>query len=258
MSYRRSWFSNLERNNIISYKDQVGEIASYPPRIHCHEAKMHRYHIVLARLLFSLICLSLLATLSTASPIVQPPGAFFPISQSPSLQNKWNSPSRGRTDLPLPGVRLDLLEKRVPPGTLFNDPGPRMMRMFRFTKVGLLTPVVVAAKALKDFYFSIALKAAGEWQATPMSDSLVIREGQLQLSIFCIGDTIPWSFVKEMGMRLYECANRGFTDLFDAIYVNDAGNIAVTMSMRIMDDSSSSDGSMPDYREGSVPSVTFP
>ena len=73
-----------------------------------------------------------------------------------------------------------------------------------------------------------------------MLDSPVIREGQLQLSIFCIGDTIPWSLVKEMGMRLYECAKRGFADLFDAIYVNDAGNFAVTMSMRIMDDLSSS------------------
>ena len=219
---------------------------------------MHRYHNVLALLLHSLICLPLLATLSTANPIVQPPSAFFPISKSPSLQNKWNPRSPGRTDLPLSGVELEILEKRAPPVPLFNDPGPSRLNMLHFQKIGLLTPVVAAAKAMEAFYSSVASKAAGEWQSTPNLAHVVITEGKLQLSFLCTGDKIPWNFVKNTALRLYEAATMGFTDLFEAIYMDEAGRVAVTVSMRVMDALSSSDGSSSDYREGSVPSVTFP
>ena len=219
---------------------------------------MHRHHNVLALLLYSLICLPLLAKLSTANPIVQPPGASFQISQSPSLQNKWNSRSPGRTDLPRSGVRPDLLEKRVPPIPLFNDPNPARLSLLHFSKVGLATPVVAAAKAMEGFYYSVAAKAAGEWQARPLLDRVVIQEGKLQLSFLCTGDTIPWNFVKSIAMMLYEAAALGLTDLFEAIYMDDAGTVAVTVSVKITDALSSSGDSTSDYREGSVPSVSFP
>ena len=219
---------------------------------------MHRYHNVLTLLLYPLICLPLLATLSTTNPIIHPPGASFPISQSPSLQSKWNPRSPGRTDLPLSGVKLDLLEKRVPPVPLFNDPHPARLSLFHFSKVGLVTPVVAAAKAMEGFYYSVAAKAAGEWQARPFLDRVVIQEGRLQLSFLCTGDTIPWDFVKSTAMRLYEAAALGLTDLFEAVYMDDAGTVAVTVSLKITDALSSSGGSTSDYREGSVPSVSFP
>ena len=215
---------------------------------------MHRYHKVLALLLLSLICLSLLATLSTASPIVQSSSAFFPISQSPSLQNRWSPRSPGRIDRALSGVRADLLKKRAPPG--FTSPLRMIpMKMLSFTKVGLLTPVAVAAKHLEDFYTSIYYKTAGEWQARPESDSLVIQEGSLQLSFYSLGDTIPWSFVTTMVNRLHETAVRGATDLFDVMYADESGNIMVSVSLKIVDHLSSSSGSDQDYREGSVPSI---
>ena len=216
---------------------------------------MYRYHNVLALLLYSLICLPLLATPSTANPIVQPPGAPFQISQSPSSQNKWNPRSPGRTDLPLSGVKL---EKRVPPVPLFNDPHPARLNMFHFQKIGLLTPVISAAKVMEGFYQSVAAKAAGEWQATPNLAQVVIQEGKLQLSFLCTGDTIPWNFVKNIALKLYEAATLGFTDLFEAIYMDEAGTVVVSVAVKVTDALSSSGGSTSDYREGSVPSVSFP
>ena len=226
-------------------------------RTYCREASMYRYH-VLALLLYPLICLPLLATLSTANPIVQPPSPLFQISQSPSLQNTRNPRRPGRTDLPLSGVKPDLLEKRVPPVPLFNDPHPARLNLFHFQKIGLLTPVVSAAKAMEGFYHSVAAKAAGEWQATPTLAQVIIQEGKLQLSFLCTGDTIPWNFVKNTAMRLYEAATLGFTDLFEAIYMDEAGTVVVSVAVKITDALSSSGGSTSDYREGSVPSVSFP
>ena len=130
--------------------------------------------------------------------------------------------------------------------------------MLRFAKAGLVTPVVAAAKAMEGFYYSVATKAAGEWRATPELAQVIIQEGKLQLSFLCTGDTIPWMFVKNTAMRLYEAATMGFTDLFEAIYMDQAGTVAVTVTVRITDALSSSDGSTSDYREGSVPSVSFP
>ena len=220
---------------------------------------MHRYHNVLTLLLYSLICLPLLATLSTANPIAQTPSAFFPNSQSPSSQNKWNPRSRGRTNLPLSGVKLDLHEKRIPPVPLFTDRRPIVLNMLKFTQVGVMTPIVAAAQAMQQFYYEVASKAAGEWNLSPELDRVLIQEGRLQLSFVCTGDTIPWKFVKDTAMTLYQAAALGFADLFEAIYMDDAGTIAVTVSVGIVDTVSSSDGSTPDYwREGSVPSVSFP
>ena len=132
------------------------------------------------------------------------------------------------------------------------------MSLVKFTKMGLLTPVVAAAQAMTNFYYSVALRAAGEWASVPESDRLVIQEGQLQLSFRSTGDAVPWHFVKQIALILYEAATLGLTDLFDAIYVDQGGTVAVTVSMKIADALTSSDGSTQDYREGSVPSVSFP
>ena len=72
-----------------------------------------------------------------------------------------------------------------------------------------------------------------------------------------MGDSIPWEFVKKIADKLWECACMGKSDLFDVIYVDDAGQILVSISLRLADGGSSSD-SGTEFREGSVPSVTSP
>ena len=73
-----------------------------------------------------------------------------------------------------------------------------------------------------------------------------------------MGDPIPWDFVKTLADRLWHCASLGFTNLFDAIYMDDLGQVAVSISLRLTDGSSSSSDTEFQLREGSVPSVTSP
>ena len=82
------------------------------------------------------------------------------------------------------------------------------------------------------------------------------------LEFKCIGDSIPWSFVKEMADRLWEIACLGATDLFEAVYQDGAGKIAVAVSLKLLEGDSSSASVDSEfsasYREGSVPSVGSP
>lgn len=216
---------------------------------------MNTFHNTLALFLFPLICLLPLITLSTARPSVKPPSGFFPISQPAQSQSVWTPRSHGRDTRALSSmVRASLSEKRTPPG--FDSPVTVKIKMMTYTTVGLITPVASAARALEDFYSSIAIKAGGVWQTEPTTDNFSIEEGNFRLGFSAIGDTIPWSFVKAMAERLWETACLGLTDLFDIIYMDDAGQIAVSVSLRLADGGSSSSGT--DYREGSVPSVTSP
>lgn len=146
------------------------------------------------------------------------------------------------------------MEKRTPPG---YDPTKIRMNMMTFTRVGLITPIVSAARALEEFYSSIAIRAAGAWTAEPVSENFSIQEGNFRLTFSSIGDPIPWTFVKDMAEKLWESACLGMADLFDVMYMDDAGQIAVSISLRLADGASSS-SSGTDFREGSVPSVTSP
>lgn len=78
------------------------------------------------------------------------------------------------------------------------------------------------------------------------------------MSFSSIGDAIPWPFVKGIAERLWECACLGMADLFDVIYIDEAGQVIVNISLRLADSSGSSSGSGTEFREGSVPSVTSP
>ena len=130
--------------------------------------------------------------------------------------------------------------------------------MVTFQTVTVLTPITGAAQFLEAFYSKIAVLAAGPWQALPMRESFNLQEGPFQLVFSCMGDTIPWNFVKGMADRLLEVTRLGVAELFDAIYMDDAGKIAVAVSLRFADPTSSGSSSDTDYREGSVPSVGSP
>ena len=69
-----------------------------------------------------------------------------------------------------------------------------------------------------------------------------------------MGDTIPWTFVKEMADRMWEIVGMGATNLFEVVYVNEAQKIAVQVTLSLIEDSGGSSND-PQWREGSVPSV---
>lgn len=130
------------------------------------------------------------------------------------------------------------------------------VHMVKFTKFDLITPVAVAARALEDFYAGIAKNAGSVWAPYPWMNQFAVEEGNFRLNFKCVGDTIPWTFVKGVAERLWEAACLGATDIFEAIYMDDTQRIGVRIWLELLDDSSQ--GSNGAGREPSPDSVTSP
>ena len=72
------------------------------------------------------------------------------------------------------------------------------------------------------------------------------------MSFNCVGDTIPWTFVNEMAIKLWNAAAMGLTSCFEVVYGNDAGDLGVRITMGLIEDSTGS----TEFREESVTSIT--
>jgi hypothetical protein len=154
------------------------------------------------------------------------------------------------------------VHKRMMPGF---TPTMTVKRVYFHTLTAML-PITAPAKFLEDFFSSIALKAdpiKGAWGSQlPQRDSLDITQGNFRLRFASIGDTIPWSFVKDFADKLWECAVMGVANLFETAYTNEGATVGVQISLTVLDQSSvasgSGSGSGQGYREGSWESITSP
>lgn len=145
------------------------------------------------------------------------------------------------------------IHKRMVP----NFPGNTgLMYRVKFTSLGLITPVAIAAGALEEFYADIAVKASTVWSTLPQRQAFNVQLGNFRLNLYCSGDTIPWIFVKQLADLLWECACHQYTNLFEIIYMDSMQSIAVKVWLELVDRSlvDSNDS----VREGSVPSITSP
>ena len=133
-----------------------------------------------------------------------------------------------------------------------------MMHQIQFTTITTMFPVRTAAQFLAQFFAGIAIRSreGGVWSGLPQKTELGIEEGNFRLSFRCVGDTIPWNFIKDMADLLWETAVLGVTDLFEAVYTNPQGTIGVSVMLSIIENSSGGGSNSPNGREGSVPSIT--
>ena len=147
--------------------------------------------------------------------------------------------------------------KRMMPG--LTPVAQRARGQLNFSSLKKLRPMLPIAQAslfLHDFYASVALKAGGVWAQLPQEQYWSITEGQFELKFIAIGDTVAWDAVEEMAETLKNLAIRGFTNLFEATFMDASGRRGLKVALTLIDLSSSSEGT--DFREGSVPSVTGP
>ena len=145
------------------------------------------------------------------------------------------------------------IHKRMMPNFSRNT---GLVHRVSFTSFSLITPIATAARALEEFYAEVAVKASTIWATLPQRQAMNLQLGHFRLNFQCVGDTIPWNFVKQLADSLWECACHQFTDLFEVIYMDSLQKIAVKVWLEIVEHSSgdSNDG----VREGSVPSITSP
>lgn len=222
----------------------------------------------LACLLESLLFV-LLVTATTARPTVD-----F-VTSRPSLEHaqRVHSESLLRSHAREPhdepsGRRPSGLRERMMPGVTPILPAIRStikMNQLHFSKLGvvILSSSTDFAEAMREttrkletFYMDIAYKAQDEWSTMTAMNHLYVDdpEGKVRLEFYCVGDVIPWAFVKEMAERLYTTAAMGMANLFEVMYGDDAATIGVRITLNVIQNSSD-DSSGAGYREGSVPSV---
>ena len=171
------------------------------------------------------------------------------ISQGYARTTTWHSVGEVSERQLLP----ESLHKRMMPG--FPRPGTNQMLMARFHVFAELAPIAAAARALEDFYAEVAVKASTVWATQPQLSQFSCELGNIRINFKCTGDTIPWSFVKELADRLWTCACLQLTGLFEVFYKSVDNRIAVKVWLEIITQSGSDSN---DYREDSPPSITSP
>lgn len=154
----------------------------------------------------------------------------------------------------------DQLHSRMMPGLtpIFK------VHQVRFKQMTDIIPVQAAAPILENFFISVATQAdpqLGEWAKMTPTNVLELKHGMFKLRFHSIGDTIPWSFVRDFANKLWETAALGVADLFETVYEDQSGKVAVQISLTIMNEmteaTGSASGSDQDnfYRDGSWDSV---
>ncbi len=136
---------------------------------------------------------------------------------------------------------MNIIHERMMPGLTPLRPTTMPLQMVYFQKITSMVPVSAAATFLEEFFSAVAQKAepnGGEWSQLPERNSLNVEEGNFRLAFSCLGDAIPWSFVKEIAMRLWQITRLGAADLFEAIYMDGARSIRVQVSLTLIEDSS--------------------
>lgn len=231
---------------------------------------MVRSRFALARLSEPLLLvLLLLITATTTRPTID-----F-VSKRSLLDQPKRAPSelhpRSHTEDPHMILNANPLRERMMPGVTPVLPAIKTtikMNMLHFSKLGvaLLSSSADFTEAMREttrqlqnFYMDIAYKAQDEWSQLPEVSDFFIDDpqGRVRLTLRCVGDTIPWQFVKDMAERLFETAAMGMANLFEVIYGDEMSTIGVRISLDLIDSSSGS-GSGSGTREGSVPSITSP
>ena len=217
---------------------------------------MSKFGNVFALFLLSLVHFLPFVQVSTASPTGDLPTAPLPFGQRLESRDTRTPPGPERNTVSLSQTaKSRASKKRMLPDSSSQI---RKMKLLTFKTITMITPITGAAKFLEDFFSAVALEAGGAWQSRPRKESLTIAQGPFSLSFTSMGDSIPWDFVKEIAERLWETACMGAAELFDMVYSDEGGRIAVAISLRLADDMSSSSSGTDYNREGSVPSVGTP
>ena len=125
------------------------------------------------------------------------------------------------------------------PRTLTDIPDPIQNGMIsprKYTKLGTVVPIMVAAQSLEAFYQAIVTSVYNQWLYTPELDAFSITQGQMELSFLSSGSDIPWDFVAAFARRMAErVVAHGSVDIYDSIWTNPGRTIGIHVALRLKD-----------------------
>ena len=134
------------------------------------------------------------------------------------------------------------LKPSAKPSNRPRNDGPLGTRLAiqRFHARAIITPVIVAARFLEDFYDMIAMKIeAGSYNDMTPLHTVSFQRWDYNLSFFCYQSPIPWDFIQEIAITMSDYAARGFTPAFEAIYhrIDELGkDIYVTITFKVLEE----------------------
>lgn len=98
-----------------------------------------------------------------------------------------------------------------------------------------IVPTVSSIAALKGFWQTISMKALyySAFGEEPKY-LFTITEGVLQATFSCLGQEVPWDFVRLFAMKLVGMVDMGWTDTFDAVYELEKTGVVLWVSLRVL------------------------
>ena len=148
----------------------------------------------------------LLTTFSNAIPLVH-----AAISNTCSTQQHVQDPSSHHPP------KAPVIEHDPSPAQLANDLRHRdIADSFNFT--GLFLPIRTSAFLLAKLYQQTLHACLSDWQSRPEISTMILRLGDLQLTIVSEGGTIPWNLVASFAASWLVHTNRGMVSTYRAVY----------------------------------------
>ena len=96
-------------------------------------------------------------------------------------------------------------------------------------------PTIASATALKGFWQTISMKALyNAWADETEQALLTMTEGILQATFSSLGRTVSWKFIQDFALEAAEAVQQGWTDTFDAYYVEKMTGVTVWVSFRVL------------------------
>lgn len=104
-----------------------------------------------------------------------------------------------------------------------------------FSKVyGNFIPVLLASERLRDFFIAVSREASNTWTSRPASALFTVTQGTFQLTVSCLGSTLPWPVLMAAAEKFSDYADHLFVNTFDAFYTETASSIGIAFSLRIL------------------------
>lgn len=111
----------------------------------------------------------------------------------------------------------------------------RRIKLVHFKKLNAVVPSLIAAVRLKEFFSTVAWQAVNQWPTEqPQSALFTITHGQFQLTMSCLGSTIPWPVVESAAQRFSMLASGLCVFTFDAYWMEMGTSITIAMSLRLL------------------------
>ncbi|MCJ1452092.1 hypothetical protein MMC28_002433 [Mycoblastus sanguinarius] len=131
----------------------------------------------------------------------------------------------------LPSIRHRSLKARTATTTALVKRSDFALTFYKI--YGAILPISLAAQSARIFFDAVNFHARYSWFLKEPSALFTVTGGPFQLSVSCLGSTVPWPIVANVAHDLSIMASRGLVNNFDAYYTDPGTLITIAISLRL-------------------------